>query len=278
MNARGWRLAAASVINLAAHDLSWSLDWSRDSQNEYGGTYSADCANPAAPRVRALPQGLVVEAGNKRMTGTKVQVSVSYFGQAQAPGEQAVALLSEVRGGAGLIFVVRRDTRGQSVTLDGDPKVMAALGRALTARSYRDCDLLRSGRAAAQMQGDLRQAQVDKAATRSAAKQPDAVRFKTALRQALGPKVNEKWVLAMIGTPGAETPTLLIGGTVYQEITACKPHDCYDNNLLLLYEPNRSAIYGKVLMKAAPSVVGSPPLQLAAEIEKRWRMHWRSGQ
>jgi hypothetical protein len=279
MNPLGWRLAAASLLNLASSQPGWSADWNRDTQNEYGGTYSTNCNNPAAPRVRAVSQGLLVEVGTQRMTGTNLQVAVALFGnQGEPPGQQTVALMSQVRGRFEMNFNVHRDTSGQWGALEGDPKVIAAIGNGLAAQRFRDCDASRSARAAAQMQGDLRQARADKAATRVAARQPDAVRFKTALRHALGAKMNEKWVLPMIGMPGADTPTLKLGGTVYQEITACKPHDCYDNNLLLLYEPDSGAVYGKVVMKTVPSVVGGPPPALASEIEKRWRVHWRSGQ
>lgn len=279
MNRLGWRLAAASVVNLASHGTCWSVDWNRATRTEYGGMYSTDCNNPAAPRVRAEPQGLLVEVGNRRMTGTRLEVAVALLGnREQPPGQQTVALSSQVRSRFAMNFNVHRDTSGQWGALEGDPTVIAAIGKGLATQRFRDCDASRSARAAAQMQADLRQARADKAATRVAARQPDALRFKTALRQALGPKANEKWVLPMIGTPGADTPTLLIGGTVYQEITACKPHDCYDNNLLLLHAPDSGVVYGKVLMKTAPSVVGGPPPALASEIEKRWRVHWRSGQ
>jgi hypothetical protein len=157
MNPLGWRLAAASLLNLASSQPGWSADWNRDTQNEYGGTYSTNCNNPAAPRVRAVSQGLLVEVGTQRMTGTNLQVAVALFGnQGEPPGQQTVALMSQVRGRFEMNFNVHRDTSGQWGALEGDPKVIAAIGNGLAAQRFRDCDASRSARAAAQMQGARR--------------------------------------------------------------------------------------------------------------------------
>lgn len=256
----------------------WSADWNAETQREYAGTYSTDCANPGAPRARAEPHALMVEVGRQRMTGNNVQIAFSLFGQQLEPaGQQTIALMSQVHG-LDLSFYVRRDVRGQSITLQGDPKVMAALGKGLASQTFRDCDLARSERAAAQMQADLKQARADTAAANRAAQQPDAVRFKTALRRALGAKAREPWLLESIGHPVADTPSVRIAGVAYQELAGCKPHDCGDNNVLVLYEPASGAVYGKLLSKAAPSLFGAPPPSLATEIERRWRAQWRQGQ
>ena len=63
----------------------------------YGGNYSSDCGNASAPRLRVVADALMVEHGNKRMTGSNVQAAHSYFGQSPPPDYQ-VALLGEVRG------------------------------------------------------------------------------------------------------------------------------------------------------------------------------------
>ena len=46
---------------------------------QYGGTYSSDCGNAAAPGVRVAADALIVEQGSKRMTGSNVQAAHSYF-------------------------------------------------------------------------------------------------------------------------------------------------------------------------------------------------------
>ena len=275
---RASRLVALTAFAVVAGRSATAADWDRDNQAEFGGVYSTDCANPGAPRLRATDRALIVEVGNQRMTGGNVQISASFFGpQELPPGEMRLALLSEVRGGAQLIFVLRRDAGGQSIRLDGEPKVLAALGRGLAAQTFRDCDAARSDRVAAKMRAEAAQARGERSAARHAARQPDALRFKSALRQALGPKVNETWLQPMLGLPGPETPSVRIGGRIYQELNACKPHDCGDNNVTVLYEPAAGAVYGKALLRAVPSYFGAPPPALAVEIDRRWRAQWRQG-
>jgi hypothetical protein len=105
----------------------------------YGGTYSSDCSSPAAPRLRVVADALMVEQGKKRLTGRDAQPAYSYFGQSPPPDYQVV-LLSEVRAGLQLLFIVYRDKLGQYITLDGDSKVQSALGRDLLGRKYRSCN------------------------------------------------------------------------------------------------------------------------------------------
>jgi hypothetical protein len=105
----------------------------------YGGTYSSDCSSPAAPRLRVVADALMVEQGKKRLTGRDVQPAYSYFGQSPPPDYQVV-LLSEVRAGLQLLFIVYRDKLGPYITLDGDSKVQSALGRDLLGRKYRSCN------------------------------------------------------------------------------------------------------------------------------------------
>lgn len=105
----------------------------------YGGTYSTDCAIPAAPRLRATTDALMVEQGRKRLTGRNVQAAYTYFGNSPPPDYQVV-LMSEVKPGVALEFIVYRDKTGLYIMLDGDPKVQAALGKALLGKKYRHCD------------------------------------------------------------------------------------------------------------------------------------------
>jgi len=105
----------------------------------YGGTYSPDCRNGAAPLVRvdAKTEALMLEHAGKRMLGQKLQPAYSYFGRSPPPGYE-VALMSDTRGGQ-LLFIVYRDKRGLYGKLDGDAKVVAAIGKPLLAPTYRRC-------------------------------------------------------------------------------------------------------------------------------------------
>ncbi len=113
-----------------------------DSLKLYGGTYSSACSNPAAPRLEVVANALMVEVGGRRMTGTNVMISASYFGQAPPPN-YVTALMSNVGVGSdgnGLLFIVYRDRAGQYIVLDGGRRVSATLGKALLTPLYRRCD------------------------------------------------------------------------------------------------------------------------------------------
>ena len=46
----------------------------------YGGTYSSDCGNSTASRLRVVGEALTVEEGTQRMTGRNVETAYSYLG------------------------------------------------------------------------------------------------------------------------------------------------------------------------------------------------------
>jgi hypothetical protein len=120
MKATRWLAGSCAVAWLGAGAPVWGqsgLD--REALKLYGGTYSAECGN--------------AEQGDKRLAGNNVQAAHAYFGQSSPPNYQA-ALLSEVRRGSQMLFIVFRDGRGQYITLDGDQRVQAALGKTLLAR------------------------------------------------------------------------------------------------------------------------------------------------
>lgn len=152
----------------------------------YGGTYSTQCGNAAAPRVRVIETPMV-EFGNKRMTGQNLMAAFSYLGPQPPPGHQ-VALLSEVRRDAHLIVLITRDKNGLYAELMGeDPAVEAALiavlGKAQYKAKYRDCEA--AGRASVSQPAQAEPVDQDAIANW------DYVRdktFKARYLKALGPK------------------------------------------------------------------------------------------
>ena len=137
---QGKRVIFVTAGLLAASAPAWAqsgLD--AETLKLYGGTYSADCSSTAAPRLRVASDTVIVERGNKRLTGRNVQASYSFFGQSPPPDYQ-VAIMSDVRPGLQMLFIVYRDKSGQYITLDGDSKVQTALGRDLLGRKYRSCN------------------------------------------------------------------------------------------------------------------------------------------
>lgn len=124
------------VVSAAAFLALGGPVWSQgplnvDALKLYGGTYSSDCSNSAAPRLLVVADALVVEAGGKRMMGRNVLTAPSYLGPTP-PQNYVMALLSSVGAeGTRLGFIVYRDSAGLYIVLDGGPRVMTTLGNAL---------------------------------------------------------------------------------------------------------------------------------------------------
>lgn len=256
----------------------WTLD-SVEAQalNLYGGTYSTDCANPAAPRLRATTAALVVEQGAKRMTGRNVLAAYSYFGN-YPPPDYRVVLMSQVRPGVALEFIVFEDRAGLYIELAGDPKVEATLGKALLGMKYRHCDAGGGQQQAAAPPPVpipvLAPAQALAPATMSPADLLNDPKFKSAYYVALGGNATERW-LAKLDGPAPPVRKIALGGVDYLLASACKPHDCADNNTVLLYAPSRQAVYGKVFQRGGTTWIGAPPAELVPELERLWRAEWR---
>jgi hypothetical protein len=238
----------------------------------YGGTYSANCNDAAATRLRVVADALMVEQGNRRLTGNNLQAAYAYFGQSPPPDYQ-VALLSEVRGGLQLLFIVYRDKLGQYITLDGDPKVQAALGKTLLARKFRSCDAAKNQGAAA----SAAPAPASKNQSDALIGPPELLndaQFKSAYYKALGAKVKESW-LAKLDGPAPPIKKIKVGGTDYLFASACKNHDCADNNTVLLYSAAQGIVYGKIVQQRRATVIGAPPPAVAAELDRLWAAEWR---
>jgi inhibitor of lysozyme (Ivy) len=272
MNAIRWLIRGATAALVAAGAPAWSQN-TLDAQalKLYGGNYSSDCSNSAAPRLRVVADALMVEQGTKRLTGGNVKAAYSYFGQSPPPDYQVV-LLSEVRGGSQLMFIVFRDKSGQYITLDGDPKVKAALGKALLERKYRGCDATSK--------------ETTTSAAASAVHSKPMVgptelltdpKFKSAYYKALGPKVKENW-LAQLDGPSPPIKKINVAGTEYIFASACKNHDCGDNNTVLLYSAAQGVVYGKIVQQRRATLIGAPPPAVASELDRLWVAEWRQKQ
>jgi hypothetical protein len=264
----------AVAVALVAVSSSWSADWDADAVKRYGGVYSTDCRDPSAPRALAEPAGLVVEVGKRRMTATNVQLTMTPYGnQEPAPGQEVVMLFGEVRGGHELSFWVHLDRSGQFVELQSDQAVAATLGKELLAQRFRDCDYVRSQRVALQAAAAVRADSKSGSSTRA---QPGASRFKSVYLRALGARSTEGWLVSEVGRP-TDDKTVTIDGTSYRVLTGCKPHDCGDNNALVLYAPSTDTVYGKIMVRRIESLIGAPPRTIAGELDRLWRAESRQG-
>jgi hypothetical protein len=98
--------------------------------------------------------------------------------------------------------------------------------------------------------------------------------FKSAYYKALGPLVREDW-LAKLDGPATPNAKISVAGQQYLFAKSCKNHDCGDNNMVLLYSAPRQVVYGKILLRRRGSMIGQPPLPVAAELDRLWAAEWR---
>lgn len=87
-----------------------------------------------------------------------------------------------------------------------------------------------------------------------------------------------RWIAEVAGYDETPESRTRIGGEPYRVERACKPHDCFDDNLLVLYSPTHGAVYGKVLVKLRPTLIGRPSPVMQATLEHLWRAEFRQGQ
>lgn len=253
--------AAAPLLLLAVATPAWAaLD--AEAMKQFGGTYRADCGNDASSKITVFENDVVFLNGSKRIAGTKVETSYSYFGNSAPEGFQA-ALMSDTPQGQ-LLALVYEDDKGRYIKLDGDAAVAAQLGKAAMAATYRICG-----------------AKPAKVSTPEAKKPPstgasmDNPKFRAAYFKALGLRAKTAW-LATLDGPTPETEDVEVAGMTYSVLASCKAHDCHDYNLVVLYAPAKKVAYGKIYEAGKTTWIGSPPAVVANEIDRQWKAAFRS--
>jgi len=231
----------------------------------YGGVLAPDCSNYLLPQLKYLGDSLVVQDGGKALlTGRNVKAVPNYFG-ATPPPEFEAALTSEVAGGEALVFVLYRNASGVFAVVDGGPKVMAALPAALKGKRVRHCDPNRNAVPGTSPPVELMPTVL--------LKDP---KFKRPYAQALGPLAKEPWLMELDG-PAQPVEKVQVAGSEYQLVSVCKNHDCFDNNMVVLYAAATQTVYGKVFQRGRSTLVGAPPAPVAAELERLWKATYRRG-
>ena len=231
----------------------------------YGGVLAPECANYLLPQLLYPGDSLVVRVGGKAVvTGRNVKAVPTYFG-ATPPPEFETALTSDVAPGEKLVFVFYRNASGLFAAVEGSPKVIAAVPDSLKGKRVRHCDPNRNAVPGAKPPVEIYPGVLLRDA-----------KFKRPYVQALGPLASEPWLMQMDG-PAQEVKKVQVAGAEYQLVSVCKNHDCYDNNLVLLYSAATQTVYAKVLQRGRSSFLGSPPAPVAAELERLWKTTYRSG-
>ena len=98
--------------------------------------------------------------------------------------------------------------------------------------------------------------------------------FRQPYVHALGPLAKESWLTTLDG-PAPPIRDVQVAGNVYKLVSACKNHDCRDNNMVVLYAPRFRTIYGKIVLRGRSTLIGAPPQRVAKELERLWRAEWR---
>jgi len=288
VSALRWLASAAATVTLVAAPPAWSqgrLDAA--AMKAFGGTYSPDCKSSGAPRAVITAATLVVEQGSQRMSGGNVQSAAAFLGPSPPPNYRTV-LLGDVRGQQ-LQFILFQYSTGYYLTLDGDQRLRAALGKLLGYR-YRHCGGLVAKAAAPPPTAAAPRAAPSAPASGAAAAAPAGAippldtmtaggllmdpKFKAAWHRALGPKAREPWLGELDG-PSPDTSKVQVDGAEYFLGAACKNHDCSDNSLVVLYSQPRGVVYGYINERGGVTRVGGPPPAVAAELERLWRKQWR---
>lgn len=143
-----FKTAPPAALLLLAALCTAGTAWSRDgvlppeTMALYGGRWSSNCADAAAPTLQVREDMLIAERGKRRVVGREPDTAHSFFGNQAPPPNFDVALMSRVGKGdhAMMNFLVFRDARGQSITLKADKPVIGQLGPELMKQRYWRCD------------------------------------------------------------------------------------------------------------------------------------------
>ena len=249
----------------------------------YLGVLAPDCSNYLLPQLKNLGDSLVVTEGGKAvLTGRNVKLAPKYFG-ATPPPEFETAFTSEVAGGEALVLVFYRNASGLFAAVEGGPKVMAALPAAFKGKRARHCDPNRNVAPGAAT-GPSAQAKADPTKFNgytltelSASGLLFNPKAKATYYKALGPLSKEPW-LAKLEGPSSENKAVKVAGADYVLVSTCKNHDCFENNVVLLYSGPQDVVYGKVYQRGKSTLIGSPPPAIASELERLWKTEFRKQQ
>jgi hypothetical protein len=268
MNALRYLIHGAVAILVAASAPAWSQGLDAHTLKTYGGTYMANCKDPASPKATVFADSLVIVNRDKRIAGSNVQPAYSYFGNSPPKG-YLIALLATAPGGLDMIWLVFEDSSGQYLTIDGDPKVVAAIGKAMVGKKFRRCE------------GAPQKATAPAPPTRSYALHELSAagilldpKAKAAYYKALGPLRREPW-LADLDGPSPENKLVTVAGTEYILASACKNHDCYDYNTVLLYSAAHGVVHDKIYQRGKSTLIGAPSPAVAKELDRLWREQFR---
>lgn len=239
-----------------------ALDLATDRQ--VAGIFSNACSNPGQLRIRLSGDVLDIERGKTAVKANRLAVS-------KTPPPGAVSLdfkasvHGDVKGGDGVTLVLTHNSKGLFARITGGERSLASMGPGVIGQTLRHCDPNRNALTQAPQPARLGA--------------PDLLsdpRFKAAYVKALGPSAKDRWLSRLDG-PGPELRKLKVAGTEYTLAATCKPHECADSNLVLLWAPKTAVLHGLVFQNGSNALLGNPPPEVAKELQRLWAIEWRKG-
>jgi hypothetical protein len=229
-------------------------------EQRYAGVYGNACQDMQALRAKIWGDEMHVESAGKDVVANRVRGSKTHSGVADADFVHAFS--GDVRGADTLTFVLFHNKDGLFARIEAGPKTAALIGPAV-GQKLRHCDPNRNhlpGKAPPAPLGPT-----------------DLLRdtkFRSAYFSALGPLAKERW-LARLDGPAPEVKLVRVLDVEFQLVSVCKPHDCADNNLVVLWNAPAGTLYGQLLQRARSTLLGKPPPQFVPEIARIWKSEWR---
>lgn len=233
----------------------------------YRGAYLADCGDSTSARAFVSADSLVLTCGDRRLVGRDPRPAYSWFGEA-APEGFALALLATGPEGRDLTWLVYDEPGGRRLTIDDGPDA----GMDVTGLTFSHCDTALTVVAAP--------APPSRTYSLDELSAPGLLfdeRGRAAYLGVLGPLRDEPWLVDLDG-PSPQNRRVTVGGREYLLLCACKNHDCWDNNVVLLYAAADGVVYGLVNQSGRSTLLGMPTTAVAHELERLWREEFRQGQ
>jgi hypothetical protein len=245
--------------------LPWAACGAMDPSLErrYGGVYSSACQDPVAPRLKLYSDTMAVERGGRAVLSAR-NVKASASPPPGAAADFRARFVGEVPGGDRLSFALFHNAQGLFAVPDGGPRSAAALGADLRGQRLRHCDPNRNRLPGA----------APPPAERAPADYLRDARFKAAYQAVLGPLAQQRWIARLEG-PAPPVKQVKAAGVDHDLLAVCKPHDCGEHSLVLLYSPSTGGVAGKVVQAGRSMLLGQPSPAVKAELERAWKREWR---
>lgn len=252
-----WLLALLMVPGHAGAALAPGLD------RQVAGVFSNACGDRSQVMIRLYGDVLDIERGGVAVKANKLRSATQPPPGPPVPDFKAV-VRGEVKGGDGIVLVLTHNAQGLFARIDGSERSLAPLGPGVVGQRLRHCDPNRNALpGAAAPTGPQGPADLLKDA-----------RFKAAYTQALGPLARERWIARLEG-PAPPLRTVDVGGVEYTLAASCKPHDCSDHNLVLLWHAPQGQLLGLVQQHGRNTMLGAQSPAMARQLEQLWATEWR---